>query len=250
MHHERHERLRREFHRIFQSDGLNEVDLRDEVLDEFLASDDHVGVEDLTERLRGRGVEVDEEKVRRFLELFTAYGIARVNRFEGLGRRWEHHHLGTHHDHLVCVKCGRISEFESDEIERLQDEMARSQGFKPVHHRLVVYGVCDSCGRQRQAGFPLAQTAEGESVQVEGVRGPASLSGRLESMGLNSGAVVQIMRNDGSGPIIVASGDTRLGVDRDLARRVRVVPTPPPGGWPGGGLRRRRRRRGGTGERR
>ncbi len=240
---DRHQELRGEFHRIFQSDGLCEVELRDAVLDAFLATDNHVGAEDLRVRLAEQGLDLNLAKVEHFLNLFTAYGIAHRQHFEGLGDRWEHLHLGTHHDHMVCVRCGLILEFESQEIEGLQDQVAATHGFRPAHHRLVIYGVCAQCDALCAAGYPLGHAASGEVVLIQKIRGAAALARRLESMGLNAGSSVQVMQNDGDGPIILARGDTRLGLDREVASRVLVVPVC----HPAGPHRRRGRHRGGRG---
>lgn len=227
MEQDRHEKLRSEFHRIFQSDGLSEVDLRDRVLDAFLAMDHHVGAQELADRLSEQGETISGSKVKRFLDLFAAYGIARRQVFQGVGEVYEHHHLGTHHDHMVCVQCGIIVEFESPEMEFLQETVAKRHGFRTAHHQMVIYGVCPSCDEGRSAGFPLAHTSPGEVVKVQSVRGKVEHVRRMEDMGLHRNSVVEVMRNDGGGPIIVASGDTRLGIDRKMAGRVLVVPSRP-----------------------
>lgn len=50
-----------------------------------------------------------------------------------------------HHDHLICVECGKIIEFVSDDIEKLQNEVCEAYSFKPFHHRLEIFGICKSC---------------------------------------------------------------------------------------------------------
>jgi Fur family ferric uptake transcriptional regulator len=64
-----------------------------------------------------------------------------------------------HHEHLICVECGKILEFVQEEIERLQDEVCREYRFEPQRHTLQIYGTCEACrtGKAEQA------TAEGTS---------------------------------------------------------------------------------------
>ena len=56
---------------------------------------------------------------------------------------------GGHHDHLVCVHCGRVEEFFDPQIEALQHEVARSRGFSLVEHRLAMFGICGGCSQER-----------------------------------------------------------------------------------------------------
>ncbi len=224
MNAEGHERLREEFKRIFTRRDLTGAEILDVVLDVFLASDTHVDAVEVSRRLGRRGIQADEESVRRLLDVFRAYGIAERHDFEGVGERWEHHHIGMHHDHLVCVKCGGIKEFESHDIEALQEAEAVKHGFRMAHHRLVIYGVCPDCSRAGLQGFPLAKASVGERLSIVDFRGSGKTGARLASLGLHAGAEVMVMTNEGGGPIILARGDSRIGVDRDLARRLMVAP--------------------------
>ena len=63
---------------------------------------------------------------------------------------------GEHHDHMVCVDCGRIEEFVDERIEALQEEAAKSRGFTMVSHSLRLLGYCKACGKAREKkGEPL-----------------------------------------------------------------------------------------------
>lgn len=55
---------------------------------------------------------------------------------------------GHHHDHLVCISCGHIEEFEEAIIERRQEEIAAAKGFRLVEHALSIYGICKQCGEE------------------------------------------------------------------------------------------------------
>ena len=57
---------------------------------------------------------------------------------------------GDHHDHIVCVKCGNVSEFHNPEIEKLQEQIASEHGFRVVDHALYMYGVCGDCQKKEK----------------------------------------------------------------------------------------------------
>jgi Fur family ferric uptake transcriptional regulator len=66
--------------------------------------------------------------------------------------RFEHRPAGAHHDHLICLVCGKIVEFESERIEALQSRIARQQGFRIFDHKLELYGHCPACAPQKDVG--------------------------------------------------------------------------------------------------
>jgi Fur family ferric uptake transcriptional regulator len=79
--------------------------------------------------------------VYRTLRLLLDSGLASARQFEDGQTRYEV--AGAHHDHLICVKCGLILEFEDDEIERLQDRIAdKLGGFRVLRHKHELYGLC------------------------------------------------------------------------------------------------------------
>jgi len=75
--------------------------------------------------------------------LLVEAGLATERHFDDGITRYEIEH--EHHDHLVCIKCGKIQEFECDEIEERQNEIATSHGFEILRHRHELYGHCSSC---------------------------------------------------------------------------------------------------------
>ena len=67
--------------------------------------------------------------------------------FDDTVTRFERAHHDSHHDHLICLECKRIVEFEDDEIERLQVAAAARHGFKLMSHKHELYGICDRCAK-------------------------------------------------------------------------------------------------------
>ncbi len=61
--------------------------------------------------------------------------------------RFEHKYEHTHHDHLICVKCGSCKEVMKPRIEKLQDQLAKENRFIPLRHKLQIFGVCGKCSK-------------------------------------------------------------------------------------------------------
>jgi Fur family ferric uptake transcriptional regulator len=124
--------------------GLKRSAQREAILEAFVRAGHHVSVEELLRIVRRRHPEVGRTTIYRTLKLFQLAGLASEllvgsqARFEPLWNR-------DHHDHFVCVSCGRIIEFRSPEIERLQSEIAAGIGFEIEGHRHHVFGRCGNC---------------------------------------------------------------------------------------------------------
>ena len=125
--------------------GLKSTRQREVILDEFLRVGSHISTEELYLRLRRKNPQLGYATVHRTLKLFAECGIAEQRHFGDGQARYEASDLDEHHDHLICVTCGRIVEFEDPRIERLQEEVARHHGFSIERHRLELYGCCESC---------------------------------------------------------------------------------------------------------
>ena len=113
----------------------------------------HMSAEDVYKALLERGEEIGLATVYRVLTQFEGAGLVARHHFEG-GQSVFELNRGGHHDHIVCVQCGRVEEFYDDVIERRQREVAESRGFAINDHSLIIYGNCtnpDCPGRRRSA---------------------------------------------------------------------------------------------------
>lgn len=101
-------------------------------------SNRHLSAEDIYKDLLDSGEEIGLATVYRVLTQFEAAGLVTRHNFEG-GHSIFELDDGEHHDHMVCVESGEVIEFTSDEIERLQHEIAEKHGFELIDHSLVLY---------------------------------------------------------------------------------------------------------------
>lgn len=117
-----------------------------------LHADGHLSVEDIEGVLRREGTHVGTATVYRTLELLRRAGLVNELDFgEGFKRYEPSGGDGQHHEHVICVECGRVVEFTSDRIERMNMLIAEEYGFQHHHHRLAIYGVCGECQHRNAA---------------------------------------------------------------------------------------------------
>jgi Fur family ferric uptake transcriptional regulator len=102
------------------------------------AANRHLSAEDIYKDLLDSGEEIGLATVYRVLTQFEAAGLVTRHNFEG-GHSVFELDDGEHHDHMVCVETGEVIEFTSDEIERLQHDVAEQHGFELIDHSLVLY---------------------------------------------------------------------------------------------------------------
>ncbi|MGH8401598.1 MAG: ferric iron uptake transcriptional regulator, partial [Gammaproteobacteria bacterium] len=104
----------------------------------------HMSAEDMYKALLESGDDIGLATVYRVLTQFETAGLVTRHHFEG-GHSVFELNQGDHHDHIVCVKCGRVDEFVDQEIERRQKQVATAKGYEITDHSLYLYGICSSC---------------------------------------------------------------------------------------------------------
>ena len=104
----------------------------------------HLSAEDIYKLLISNDVEVGLATVYRVLTQFEAAGMVIRHHFEG-GRSVFEISGDLHHDHIVCVRCGKVEEFRDEEIESRQRQIAKNLGFELTDHNLNMYGLCPLC---------------------------------------------------------------------------------------------------------
>ncbi len=125
-----------------KSSGLKATLPRLKILEIFQNSSvRHMSAEDVYKQLLAENLDVGLATVYRVLTQFEQAGLLSRNHFES-GKAVFELDQGGHHDHLVCLDCGRVEEFFDEEIERRQQAIAAERGFKLSEHALALYGNC------------------------------------------------------------------------------------------------------------
>ena len=132
---------------LFREKGIVFTTQRELVLRAVLDAGKHIDAEELHRRLAGSRKRVGLATVYRTLQLLRDCGLVAESQFGERRHRYEQAE-GRHHDHLVCLACGQVSEFEEPAIEQLQERVARNHGFTVLSHRLELYGYCRACARR------------------------------------------------------------------------------------------------------
>ena len=159
------------FRSIIEVDGLDKIQERLNIIDVFLSTKEHITIEQMCRLLKDKGFDYEPGFVRQCMNRMVVLGFAQKEQFEGKPVLYEHRHLGRHHDHLICTKCGRISEFADEDLERLQVEIAARHGFHMLQHRMEIYGLCSDCLASRKPLMPLALAKSGERVIIKEMAG-------------------------------------------------------------------------------
>lgn len=102
----------------------------------------HISAEDVYKLLLEMDEEIGLATVYRVLNQFDDAGLLNRHHFEGGKSVFEISHK-EHHDHLVCLKCGKVVEFEDDIIEQRQEAVAKAHNMKLINHSLYLYGECN-----------------------------------------------------------------------------------------------------------
>ncbi len=133
------------FRRYLSGAGLKFTRQRRVIAEVFFGETGHHSLNELHSMAVQQHRSIGFATVYRTMKLLVEGGFAAEHKFAESGHvRYEPSLDGEHHDHLICVDCGRILEFEHDEIERLQEALALSKGFRVVSHRHEIYGSCVS----------------------------------------------------------------------------------------------------------
>ena len=108
------------------------------------ARDAHLSAEDVYKTLLESGEDIGLATVYRVLTQFESAGLVKRHHFEG-GHSVFELNEGAHHDHILCVKCGRVDEFVDEMIEQRQKDIAAELGYELTDHCLYMYGICADC---------------------------------------------------------------------------------------------------------
>ncbi len=109
----------------------------------------HLSAEDIYRLLMDSDEDIGLATVYRVLTQFESAGLVIRHHFEG-GQGVFELDRGKHHDHLICIQCGKIVEFVNSEIEEKQHQIAEEAGFDITDHSLIIYGKCNKSNCQER----------------------------------------------------------------------------------------------------
>jgi Fur family transcriptional regulator, ferric uptake regulator len=138
------------FRTRISEEGLKTTRQREEVLNVFLNSSGHKSLAQIYAQVAKTNPKIGYTTVYRTLKLLTRLGLATQRKFADGETRYEPASEGRHHDHLICLDCGKIIEFEDQPLEALQNRIAQRHQFKISHHRMELYGRCEECHRKKR----------------------------------------------------------------------------------------------------
>lgn len=206
---------------FFRQAGIADLDDRLFVMRTFLNMGSHPTLDELAHDVSSLRPDLDAAFVEETMQLLNRFGFAQKLAFEGEPLRYEHHHIGCHHDHLVCKCCGKILEFEDPEIEALQERIARRHGFTLLRHRMELYGLCEECSKEREAWMTLSRADAGEKFFIDGFLGGLHCRKRLLHMGLRAGDELEVISNY-QGHVVVSLGHCRYSFGKEMSEKILV----------------------------
>lgn len=131
--------------------GLKNTPQRRLIVDVFFKSGKHLSTEELYNVVRECDENIGQATVYRTLKLLRDAGLAHEHYFGETTARFEPVEDNSHHDHLICIVCGKNQEVMDEEIERLQVELAKRNGFMLTSHRMTLHGICANCRKKKPA---------------------------------------------------------------------------------------------------
>jgi Fur family transcriptional regulator, ferric uptake regulator len=219
-----HGREKEQFKKLFKQENIDAFEDRFKILEVFLQTEQHLTVSELVQHLNESGYQFEPDFVRDTLKLMCRFGFARKNRFDNGDVRYEHRHLGQHHDHMICTKCKNIYEFEDEQLENMQGQIAAAYNFHMLQHKMEIYGICSNCLKDHIQLMPLVNARQGERLEIKDITGGATARMRLLSMGLRIGDKIDIVTNRSKGQLVVAVDYKRYVLGRGLAKKILVEP--------------------------
>ncbi len=135
---------------FLKEEKLNVTQQRLEIANIFLSMPGHHTLEEIYLAVRNKTHTVGQTTVYRTIRLLCKAGLAREVLLDNGSSRYESNLNRKHHDHLMCLQCGKIIEFVNNDIERIQHEIANEAGFELQGHNMILFGRCPTCRANEQ----------------------------------------------------------------------------------------------------
>jgi len=146
-----YETLLEQFKQLLRSNNLKFTKQREVILSTLYNHEGHFTPEEIYQMIKSENPEINTgiATIYRTLSLLENANIATSISFGAQGKKYE---LGVkaHHDHIICTNCGKIMEFFDESIEKKQEKIAKSFGFKMKDHIMKIFGICPECQKKNQ----------------------------------------------------------------------------------------------------
>jgi len=205
------------------------------VIEEIFGWHDHFTEKELA--VHQRLAMVPKKTLSIVLERLVEAGLIRKIFFGENKIYYEHVYGHIHHDHLVCLQCGKIVEFRNEQIERQQFQVCQEHDFRMVKHSLHILGICPECRKTlpeaesfpreevplaRDELLPLSTIPNGHRAKVVRIEGGMALQRRLRELGIISGIEIEVIANQFAGPFIIRVKGGRLAIGHNITHKVIV----------------------------
>ena len=131
--------------KALKKEGLRYTQQRQSIWNEICATDEHRDAEEIYLSLRNEGMSVSRATVYRTIDVLVKNNLVRKLELGDGRARYEHKMDLEHHDHLICVQCGKIEEFMDETIEEIQEKIVNDLGFKLIRHIHQLFVICNNC---------------------------------------------------------------------------------------------------------
>lgn len=132
------------FNNFLKQNNLRTTKQRDLILNIFLQKK-HITIEQLYESVKKKDNTIGIATVYRTLKLFCEANICNEIKLRDGTSRYEPVIFSEHHDHLICINCGKVIEVFDKEIENIQMKICKEYDFELIDHKLTLYGLCKEC---------------------------------------------------------------------------------------------------------
>ncbi len=134
-----------QFLNYLKQEGLKWTSGREKVFREAVATEGHFEAEELAYRLRKKGSRVSKATVYRTLPLLVKAGLIKEVIHGEKHHHYEHNHEESQHDHLICLKCGKIVEYEEESLREIEGKICKKHQFRPQKIVVEIFGYCKKC---------------------------------------------------------------------------------------------------------
>jgi Fur family ferric uptake transcriptional regulator len=138
-------KVKPQFLNYIKQQGLKWTPERERVFQEASAMEGHFEAEELAYRLRKKGSRISKATVYRTLPLLVKAGLIKEVIHGEKHHHYEHNHEEKRHDHLICLKCGKIIEFREESLREIEEKICRKHEFQPEKIVIEIFGYCKKC---------------------------------------------------------------------------------------------------------